>query len=93
MCGYNKINGSLACGGSRGPLVDDLRGRMGFDGWVMTDWWGLKSTEAALNGRSHSSMDMFLYGFMLGEVCSRVGLRREVYELTRVRRGPEYARQ
>lgn len=40
MCAYNKINGTHACG-SRALLLRDLRGRMGFRGWVMSDWWAV----------------------------------------------------
>lgn len=49
MCSYNKINGSHACG-ARGLLLRDLRGRMGFEGWVMSDWWAVHETEAAAEG-------------------------------------------
>jgi beta-glucosidase len=40
MCAYNQVNGTHACG-SRELLIRDLRGRMGFRGWVMSDWWAV----------------------------------------------------
>eukprot|EP00966_Prymnesium_polylepis_P323090 7379307-Prymnesium_polylepis.1 len=49
MCGYNKINGQYACG-SHKVLVDDLKGKMGFEGWVMSDWWAIHDPAASANG-------------------------------------------
>jgi beta-glucosidase len=37
MCSYNKINGVYACQ-NKEELMDDLRGYMGFKGFVMSDW-------------------------------------------------------
>ena len=38
MCGYNRINGSFACGGDDGRILNEhLRTRMGFRGFVMSD--------------------------------------------------------
>ena len=34
----------------RQVLDDDLRGKMGFEGWVMSDWWAVHSTDAANKG-------------------------------------------
>ena len=48
MCGYNQINGTPACGARR--QVDHLRNAMGFEGFVMSDWWAIRSTSAALGG-------------------------------------------
>ena len=36
-CAYNAVNGTHACG-LRDLLSRDLRERMGFEGWVMSDW-------------------------------------------------------
>lgn len=49
MCSYNLVNGSHVCG-SRDLLTRDLRHRMGFDGWVMSDWWAVHEPDAAANG-------------------------------------------
>ena len=57
MCGYNRYNGTYVCGGGgdgggggERAILHDLRGKMGFKGFVMTDWWALHQTEAAHYG-------------------------------------------
>ena len=50
MCGYNKIEGKAACGGTSRHLNDHLRSKMGFKGFVMSDWWAMQSPDAAKNG-------------------------------------------
>lgn len=48
MTSYNRINGTYAC--DHVELVDGLlKGEWGFDGLVMSDWWGTMSTVAAAN--------------------------------------------
>jgi beta-glucosidase len=47
MGAYNKVNGTFACE-NKTLLTDVLRGRWGFDGWVMTDWFAAHSTTKAL---------------------------------------------
>ena len=37
MCSYNLVNGRHACHNNR-TLLGDLEGRLGFKGWVMSDW-------------------------------------------------------
>src|SRR3954467_11159769 len=50
MCSYNRINGAYACENAN-TLNRILKGQLGFDGWVMSDWGGTHSTiPAALNG-------------------------------------------
>jgi beta-glucosidase len=50
MSAYNKINGIYA-DENRATLIDILKGEWGFDGIVMSDWFGTKSTvDAAVNG-------------------------------------------
>ncbi len=43
MTAYNRINGSFAAD-SKEMITDILRGEWGFDGIVMSDWFGLHST-------------------------------------------------
>ena len=47
MCGYNRVNGVHACGNSH-VLQRHLRQRLGFRGWVMSDWWAVHSAGGAL---------------------------------------------
>jgi len=50
MSSYNRINGVYACD-NRNILTDILKREWGFDGIVMSDWFGTKSTiDAAENG-------------------------------------------
>ncbi|MGE3599538.1 MAG: glycoside hydrolase family 3 C-terminal domain-containing protein, partial [Dehalococcoidia bacterium] len=49
MSAYNRINGTYAA--ENGPLLLDLlKGEWEFDGLVMSDWWGTRSTAASANG-------------------------------------------
>ena len=54
MTGYNKINGDYA--GGNGVLISDvLKGAWGYRGWVMSDWGGTPSWDAALKGLDQES--------------------------------------
>src|SRR5215468_39295 len=63
MTGYNKINGDYA--GTNGVLINDvLKGAWGYQGWVMSDWGGTPSWDAALNGLDQESglqLDMMMW--------------------------------
>ena len=48
MTAYNRLNGDH-CPNQAWLLRDILRGEWGFDGIVMTDWWGLLDTGRAAN--------------------------------------------
>jgi beta-glucosidase len=48
MCSYNRINSTYACENDD-ILNRDLKGRMGFKGWVMSDWGATHSTQQAAN--------------------------------------------
>ncbi|CAK0802838.1 unnamed protein product [Prorocentrum cordatum] len=54
MCAYNNINGRPACENPE-LLKVDLKERMGFGGWVMSDWWAFKSANST---RSGADMEM-----------------------------------
>ncbi|AWZ17419.1 glycoside hydrolase family 3 protein [Streptomyces sp. ICC1] len=57
MGAYNKVNGVYAC--ENKPLLDELlRGRWGFDGWVMSDWDAAHSTVASIG----AGLDMEMPG-------------------------------
>ncbi|MGW5399781.1 beta-glucosidase [Streptomyces sp. NPDC003952] len=57
MGAYNKVNGVYAC--ENKPLLDGLlRGRWGFDGWVMSDWNAAHSTVASIG----AGLDMEMPG-------------------------------
>lgn len=49
MCSYNLVNGEHACENSE-TITQDLKGRMGFSGWVMSDWWALSTKQGASAG-------------------------------------------
>mmetsp|Transcript_43714 Transcript_43714/g.109759 ORF Transcript_43714/g.109759 Transcript_43714/m.109759 type:complete len:856 (-) Transcript_43714:14-2581(-) len=42
MCSYNLVNGVHACG-NPDTLLTDLKDKMGFEGWVQSDWWAVHS--------------------------------------------------
>ena len=44
MCAYNLVNGTHACGNDE-LLRRDLKGRMGFEGFVMSDWWAVHDVD------------------------------------------------
>jgi len=48
MTGYNRVNGTY-CAEHDWLLRDVLRGEWGFDGLVISDWWGTKSTAPSAN--------------------------------------------
>ncbi|KAL3920372.1 MAG: hypothetical protein SGPRY_005274 [Prymnesium sp.] len=41
MCAYNRLNGPFACTNPE-LLQSHLKGYLGFNGWVMSDWWAMK---------------------------------------------------
>eukprot|EP01113_Clastostelium_recurvatum_P036459 TRINITY_DN51_c0_g1_i3.p1 TRINITY_DN51_c0_g1~~TRINITY_DN51_c0_g1_i3.p1 ORF type:complete len:594 (-),score=131.29 TRINITY_DN51_c0_g1_i3:146-1858(-) len=47
MCSYNKINNTWAC--ENPQTLGDLKERMGFKGWVMSDWGATHTTVQAAN--------------------------------------------
>ena len=49
MCSYNRVNGTPACAAPE-LLERDLRSRLNFSGWVLSDWWAVSSPCAASRG-------------------------------------------
>lgn len=49
MCSFNQVNGTHACN-SQNLLIRDLKGKMGFNGFVMSDWKATHSTGAITSG-------------------------------------------
>ena len=57
MCSYNRVRSSVqpaglyehACGNAQ-VLQSDLKADMGFEGWVMSDWWAVHNGSAAAAG-------------------------------------------
>ncbi len=58
MCAYNKVGGQFACG-SHKLLTDQLRGEMGFKGYVTSDWGGAHKPQDVTAG-----LDMEMPGLM-----------------------------
>ncbi|KAK6396355.1 hypothetical protein LTR65_009439 [Meristemomyces frigidus] len=57
MCSYNRINGSYACQNSK-TMNGLLKGELGFQGYVMSDWGGTHSGVASVN----AGLDMDMPG-------------------------------
>jgi len=61
MCSYNMINNTYACENSQ--TLYDLKERMGFDGFVMSDWGATHTTvKAALSGLDQQMPDDGYFG-------------------------------
>lgn len=59
MCAYNKVNGTYTCENEK-LLNDILRKELGFEGFVMSDWFAIHSTAKAIN----AGLDMDPPGFL-----------------------------
>ncbi|KAL4243219.1 glycosyl hydrolase 3 family protein [Abortiporus biennis] len=57
MCSYNQVNGTFSCENSQ-TLNGLLKGQLGFQGYVMSDWWATHSTSPAVN----AGLDMTMPG-------------------------------
>ncbi|MHA7283270.1 beta-glucosidase [Arthrobacter sp. TMS2-4] len=59
MCSYNQINGVYAC---ENPLLKDtLRDKLGFDGYVMSDFGAVHSTGPSLNAGLDQELNRPIY--------------------------------
>ncbi|GMI10032.1 hypothetical protein TrLO_g15347 [Triparma laevis f. longispina] len=56
MCSYNLVNGTHSCG-NEDLLQRDLKDRMGFEGFVMSDWWAVHDA-----GYQNAGLDMDMPG-------------------------------
>ena len=72
MCAYNKVNGEYACG-NRTLLDGQVKGAMGFKGFIMSDWKAVYGWQDALNGLDQHS------GVQLDEKEWFVGPLRDAY--------------
>eukprot|EP01102_Stenamoeba_stenopodia_P018578 TRINITY_DN6835_c0_g2_i1.p1 TRINITY_DN6835_c0_g2~~TRINITY_DN6835_c0_g2_i1.p1 ORF type:complete len:707 (+),score=174.47 TRINITY_DN6835_c0_g2_i1:128-2248(+) len=62
MCSYNLINNTYACENNQ-TLNTDLKGRMGFQGFIMSDWGATHSTvPSALAGLDMEMPDNYYFG-------------------------------
>eukprot|EP00933_Yihiella_yeosuensis_P036432 TRINITY_DN3017_c4_g1_i1.p1 TRINITY_DN3017_c4_g1~~TRINITY_DN3017_c4_g1_i1.p1 ORF type:complete len:775 (-),score=157.33 TRINITY_DN3017_c4_g1_i1:262-2586(-) len=67
MCSYNKVNGTYACGNKK-LLKETLRGSMGFQGFVMSDWTAMhKSSD--LNAGLDMEMPGLIKAPVIGDVA------------------------
>ncbi|KAI0803083.1 cellulose-binding beta-glucosidase [Irpex lacteus] len=57
MCSYNQINGSFSCENDK-TLNGLLKGELGFQGYVTSDWWATHSGAPAVN----AGLDMTMPG-------------------------------
>jgi beta-glucosidase len=65
MCGFNRVNGVHACEHA-GLLTDVLKGELGFDGFVLSDWGATRSTvDAALAGLDQEQAHEEYFGWKL----------------------------
>lgn len=49
MCGYNYVNSVPNCA-SKQILLEDLKGKLNFTGWVQSDWWAVYSFDVVEAG-------------------------------------------
>lgn len=70
MCGYNKINGVWAC--ENGTSQNNwLKGELGFDGWIMSDWNATHSTvDSASSGMDMQMPDATYFGSALANAIA-----------------------
>lgn len=58
MCSYNQVNGTYACENNH-TINDLLKGELGFQGYVTTDWWVTQPSGALA---ANSGLDMVMPG-------------------------------
>ncbi|EPE29989.1 (Trans)glycosidase [Glarea lozoyensis ATCC 20868] len=65
MCSYQRINGSYACQNSK-VLNGYLKTELGFQGYVMSDWFAVHSGVASIEAGLDMDMPGFTLPFLLG---------------------------
>ena len=55
MCSFNRLNNSYACQNSK-AINGLLKGELGFQGWVVSDWGAQKSGVASAQGGLDAAM-------------------------------------
>lgn len=68
MCSYQRTNGSYTCQNSK-MLNGLLKGELGFQGYVMSDWWALQSGVASIE----AGTDMDMPGSIIGQHVNSAG--------------------
>lgn len=68
MCSYQRTNGSYTCQNSK-MLNGLLKTELGFQGYVMSDWWALQSGVASIN----AGTDMDMPGSIGGQHVNEAG--------------------
>jgi beta-glucosidase len=79
MTAYNKLNGTY-CAEHEWLLRDVLREEWGFEGYIISDWWGTKSTAASAN--AGLDLEMPGPGVFFGEALLQEVQKGEVSEET-----------
>eukprot|EP01124_Arcella_intermedia_P035261 TRINITY_DN8933_c0_g1_i1.p1 TRINITY_DN8933_c0_g1~~TRINITY_DN8933_c0_g1_i1.p1 ORF type:complete len:742 (-),score=99.26 TRINITY_DN8933_c0_g1_i1:33-2258(-) len=82
MCSYNKINGTYSCENDE-TLNVELKGYVGFSGWVMSDWGATHSTVGSANGGLDQQMpDASYFGASLkNAIASRLVLQSRLDDM------------
>ncbi|KAK7751761.1 hypothetical protein SLS62_006246 [Diatrype stigma] len=62
MCSYNRVNGTYACS-NKYLLTEILRDELGFQGYVVSDWWATHGTAEYANG----GLDLEMPGVQIPE--------------------------
>lgn len=79
MCGYNPVNGVYAC--NHGYLMNQvLKGQMGFEGFVVSDWFGVHASFSSVN----AGLDLQMPDMCFFDARLRTALKEGDVEVSRV---------
>jgi beta-glucosidase len=80
MCGFNRVNGSFSCE-DRVLLTDVLKGEMGFQGFVLSDWGSIHGTiSAATAGLDQELAFETYFGHRLLDAVKRGDVQQSVVD-------------